>query len=75
MFIFKFVAPYVNSLQHIKANHNIALFVMSKRAYLDMKKLKNDIQQKKKLPNAKYFEEFTLTQTYRNLLDQIIGDT
>ena len=40
MFIFKFIAPYVQFFYNIKANHGIALFVMSKKAYLDLKKLK-----------------------------------
>ena len=34
MFIFKFVCPFVPNFYNIKANHGIALFVMSKKAYV-----------------------------------------
>ncbi len=37
MFITKFICPNVNSLMTLKANHGIALFIMSKKAYLDCK--------------------------------------
>ena len=37
MFIFKFVSPYVAYFGHIKANHGIALFIMSKKALIELK--------------------------------------
>lgn len=37
MFVFKFVSPYVPSFHQIKANHGIAMFILSKKAYLDIK--------------------------------------
>lgn len=37
MFVFKFISPYIPSFQHIKANHGIAMFVMSKKAFLELK--------------------------------------
>jgi hypothetical protein len=38
MFIFKFVVPYMNTILKYKANHGIALFITSKKSYIDMKK-------------------------------------
>ena len=46
MFIFKYVTPYVYSFFSIKANHGITLFVISKKAYHDMKKFSNNIKSK-----------------------------
>jgi hypothetical protein len=37
MFIFKFVTPLINNLMAINANHQITLFVLSKKAYHQMK--------------------------------------
>lgn len=37
MFIFKFVCPHIHKLTKIKANHGISLFIMSKKAFIDMK--------------------------------------
>lgn len=34
MFIFKFVSPYISSFYYIKANHGIAMFILSKKAYI-----------------------------------------
>lgn len=39
MFIFKFICPFANTLVKFKANHGIAFFITSKKAYIDMKKL------------------------------------
>lgn len=41
MFIFKFVTPYVYNLFNINANHGITLFIVSKKAYIDMKEFYN----------------------------------
>ena len=43
MFVFKFIAPYVTNFNNIKANHGIALFMMSKKAYMDLNKMKKDM--------------------------------
>lgn len=37
MFIFKYIAPYIFGLGEIKANHGISMFIMTKKAYGDMK--------------------------------------
>jgi hypothetical protein len=37
MFIFKYIAPYIFGLGEIKANHGISLFIMTKKAFMDMK--------------------------------------
>ena len=37
MFLFKFISPYIYGLLDIKANHGISMFMMCKKAYLDMK--------------------------------------
>lgn len=36
MFIFKYVCPFANTLVYFKANHGIALFITSKKAFIDM---------------------------------------
>lgn len=44
MFIFKFVVPNFKHYQHkVKANHEVAMFIISKKAYLDLKALRDDI--------------------------------
>ena len=56
MFVFKFVAPYVANFYNIKANHGIALFVMSKKSYVDLNQLKKDMMVKKDIFGfKKYF--------------------
>lgn len=56
MFIFKFVSPYVANFYNIKANHGIALFVLSKKAFLDIRKFIADMRDKKNIFNLqKYF--------------------
>ncbi len=75
MFTFKFVSPYVTHFYNIKANHGIALFMMSKRAYMDIKQLKKDMEARKNIFKLqKYFEEFAVSQTYRNMLEQVTTD-
>ena len=37
MFIFKFVAPYIYGLKDISANHAITLFIITKKAYHEIK--------------------------------------
>ena len=53
MFITKFICPNVNKLITIKANHGIALFIMSKKAYIDCKYLKNQLIEKKNIFSLK----------------------
>ena len=75
MFIFKFVAPFIPNFYNIKANHGINMFILSKKAYLEMKKLHKEMSEKKNVFNIpKYFEEFTNSQAYKNLLNQINSD-
>lgn len=45
MFIFKYVSPYTDTLVNFKANHGIALFITAKKAYIDMKKILDDVKQ------------------------------
>lgn len=49
MFIFKFVVPYMNTIVKFKANHGIALFITSKKAYIDMKNFIINMQNKKNI--------------------------
>jgi hypothetical protein len=49
MFIFKFISPFIPNFYNIKANHGIAMFILSKKAYLDMKKLHKDMSEKKNI--------------------------
>lgn len=51
MFIFKFVSPFVSSFYNIKANHNIALFILSKKANNEMRSFYKDIQDRKNIFN------------------------
>lgn len=75
MFIFKFVSPFIPNFYQIKANHGIAMFILSKKAYLEMKKLHKEMTEKKNIFNvSKYFEEFANSQVYKNLLNQIASD-
>ncbi len=37
MFIFKYITPFAPNFSFIKANHLITLFIISKKAYHDMK--------------------------------------
>lgn len=75
MFIFKFVSPFVPSFFTIKANHGISMFVLSKKAYLEMKKFYKDIVDKKNIFNfPKHFDAFVNSPAYKNLITQIKGD-
>lgn len=75
MFIFKFVSPFIPNFYNIKANHGIAMFILSKKAYLEMKKFHKDITDKKNIFNVlKYFNEFSNSQVYKNLVNQIASD-
>lgn len=63
MFVFKYVAPYVSSLFEMKANHEISMFIISKKAYLDMKEFYDFVKQKKNYFKLyKYWEEFTTSK-------------
>ena len=56
MFVFKFITPYVMNFHQIKANHGIALFIMSKKAYLDLRQLYNSMKEKRNIFKfPKYF--------------------
>ena len=57
MFVFKFISPFIPNFYNIKANHGLAMFILSKKAYLEKKKLCEDIINKKNIFNLhKYFE-------------------
>lgn len=49
MFIFKFVVPFMNTIVKFKANHGIALFITSKKSYIDMKRFISSIKDKKNI--------------------------
>ena len=49
MFVFKFIAPYVMGLYEIKANHEISMFILSKKAYLDMREFLDYVSNKNNL--------------------------
>lgn len=68
MFIFKYVTPYIYSFYDINANHGITLFIISKKAYHDMKNFNASIRNRTnilKLPA--YFAEFTSSPKYREI--------
>lgn len=51
MFVFKFISPFVSNFYNIKANHGIAMFILSKKAFLEIKKLCKDITDKRNIFN------------------------
>lgn len=75
MFIFKYVTPYIYSFFSINANHGITLFVISKKAYHDMKKFLAYITSKTNfLKLDPYFKDFTANPKYREIEDIVKGD-
>ena len=69
MFIFKYVTPNVYNFANINANHGITLFIISKMAYLEMKALNNNIQNKVNFMKLDYyFKEFTDHFKYKGLI-------
>lgn len=66
MFIFKHVTPYIYNLYNLHANHGITLFIISKKAYHEMKQLNNFIKARKNFMNLKpYFQDFTQSVKYQ----------
>ncbi len=75
MFIFKFISPFVSNFHNIKANHGIALFILSKKAYLEIKTFYKDINDKKNIFNLpKYFPDFLNSALYKSLANQVKND-
>lgn len=75
MFIFKFISPFVSNFHNIKANHGIALFILSKKAYLEIKSFYKDIKDRKNIFNfPKYFPDFLNTGIYNSLTNQVKND-
>jgi hypothetical protein len=68
MFIFKYVTPFIYSLYDINANHGITLFVISKKAYHDMKRFNTDIRSRNNVLKLNpYFAEFANSPKYREI--------
>ena len=60
MFIFKFVTPYICNLYNLRANHAITLFILTKKAYHDMKCFLHFVSEKRDfLKLRECFKEFT----------------
>lgn len=38
MFFSKFVEPYINSVKHLRINHEIATFLIAKKSYMELSK-------------------------------------
>lgn len=75
MFIFKFVTPYIYNLFNIKANHGITLFILSKKAYHQMKNFHSYVKSKTNfLKLAPYFEEFIKSPKYTALIETTKSD-
>lgn len=74
MFVSKFITPIIPQFYHIKGNHSIALFILSKKAFVDMTDLKNDIENRKNIFNVKNFEDFSITSVYKNIYTQCSRD-
>jgi len=70
MFIFKFVTPYIYNLFRIKANHAITMFIISKKAYHDMKQFVESIKKEADiLQLGPYFNQFAKCPKYQAILD------
>ena len=68
MFIFKYVTPYIYSFNEINANHGITLFIISKKAYHDMKRFNADIRSRNNVLKLNpYFAEFINSDKYREI--------
>ena len=70
MFIFKFVVPNFPCYSRIKINHYCAMFVLSKKSYVDLKKLRKDMGEKKNIFKCpeEYFYEFVKSREYEDLI-------
>ena len=56
-FVFKFIAPYISRFGMIKANHGISMFMMSKKAYVDMKSFHKNLVKKENIFKIKHYFE------------------
>lgn len=75
MFIFKFVTPHINNLLNINANHQITLFILSKKAYHQMKELHQHLKNRVNfLKLAPHFAEFTKSSKYEALIETTRSD-
>lgn len=75
MFIFKFVTPYVYSFYNINANHGITLFIISKKAYHDMKTFVTHLTKYNDfLKLGPYFNDFTKSPKYQGILEVTSSD-
>lgn len=75
MFIFKFVTPYIYSIYNIRANHEITLFILCKKAYHQMKAFHHYVKSKSNfLKLAPYFNQFTKSPKYQALIDTLGSD-
>lgn len=71
MFIFKYICPYTDTLIKFKANHGIALFITSKKAYIDMQKTIQDLKNQKNIFDIKKdWKEFTKSAIYSSIINQ-----
>jgi hypothetical protein len=75
MFIFKFVTPHINNLMAIKANHQITLFILSKKAYHQMRAFHQHVKAKTNFMKlAPHFSEFTKSSKYEALIETTMSD-
>lgn len=75
MFIFKYVTPYVFNFYNINANHLITLFIISKKAYHDMKTFNKSLKERVNfLKLSPYFSEFTNNPKYKELIELTTSD-
>ena len=75
MFVQKFIAPSVEELPKAKLKHEIALFLMYKKSFMDLKKFKIDVDDRKNIFNFKdQFKEFTYSPEYSEISRQIKAD-
>jgi hypothetical protein len=75
MFIFKFVTPYIYFVYNIKANHEITLFILCKKAYHQMKAFHHYVKARSNFMKlGAYFNEFTKSPKYDSLIGTLASD-
>lgn len=47
MFFVHFIHPLINNVRHVRANHDVAGFVLGKKCYSELGKLHNSMKDKK----------------------------
>ena len=64
-FVFKFIIPHLQQFKDMKANHNVALFLLAKRSFLDMSIFLRAVKNNENIFKQKhFFKEFIKSPVY-----------